>query len=158
MPYGINPFQGHAMVDLTADSSRESNLGWDYTRCFLALQPIPGPDLPLPLEAHRQPPAPPSKDAAQLPDGPLLRHLRFGATLDEPGLEKYSQHWPQVDTMMHLIAEFAHHLFGDQALDPISRTLYPVYDGASYQTALADALTTLWLTEVPVRYARQLAQ
>ncbi|KAK0740498.1 hypothetical protein B0T18DRAFT_431807 [Schizothecium vesticola] len=153
MPYSINPCQGHAMVDITADPSRESNLSWDCTGCFLANahgEPLCSLDMALTYHSRWKHTVNllhlPPKDAAQLLDGPLLRHLRFGATLDEPGLDKYRQHWPHIDTMMHLMAEFAYHLFGDQALDPVSRTLYPVYDGASYRTALADALITLWAT------------
>jgi hypothetical protein len=156
MPYSIKPCWGHANVDLTADSSRESNLGWDCTGCFLANaygEPLCSLDMALTYHSRWKDNVNllhlPPKDAPQLPDGPLLRHLRFGATLDKAGLDKYSPQWPQVDTMMNLMAEFAYHLFGDQALDPASRTLYPVYDGASYQSALADSLITLWLTDVP---------
>lgn len=157
MPYSINPCQSHAKVDLTADSSRESNLGWDCSGCFLANahgEPLCSLSLALTYHSRRKDTAnllyPSPNKAAQLPDGPLRRHLRFGATLGATGLKKYRLQWPRLDTMMHLMAEFAYHLFADQALDPVSRTLYPVYDGTvSCRAALAGALCTLWVADIP---------
>lgn len=128
MPYSINPCQSHAKVDLTTDSSRESDLGWNCSGCFLAnAHGEPLCNLSLALSYHSRPkdsvhlihPSP--NQAAQLPDGPFLRHLRFGATLDDAGLKKYSLQWPKLDTMMHLVAEFVYQLFADQALDPVAR-------------------------------------
>ncbi|KAK1834647.1 hypothetical protein QBC39DRAFT_20240 [Podospora conica] len=157
MPYSIIPCKDHAKVDLNADSSRESDLGWECSGCLVANAfDEPLCTLSLAFEAHHNWEEVDEvradeyllANANSLPDGPLLRHLRFvEAHWCKDIFDTYYKYCPDVSMVMQLIGEFAYNLFQDTGLDPVSGKLYPVYSGGSFRTALVGAIRSLMETE-----------